>query len=361
MLDATQMTQPGAGRLAHAPADHPPVPRAKIGVMLVNLGTPQATDYWSMRRYLSEFLSDRRVIDYSPMFWQPLLQLVILSKRPFSSGKAYEGIWNRERDESPLMTITRDQSEKLSARLAADLGEGIVVDFCMRYGEPSTASRIKAMQAAGCEKILFFPLYPQYAGATTATANDALFRALMDLVWQPACRTVPPYYDHPLYIDALAKSVEAKYAALAAEGAGRPDALVTSYHGLPKRYLVEKGDPYHCHCHATTRRLRERLGFAQDEVVLTFQSRFGSEEWLQPYTVEEVARLAKAGKRHIAVMAPAFSSDCVETLEEISEEIKESFLHAGGERFDYIPCLNATEDHMAMIEAIVRNELQGWV
>ena len=361
MLDATaakaEMIQPGDGRPAHAPGDHPAVARGRIGIMLVNLGTPQATDYWSMRRYLSEFLSDRRVIDYSPLFWQPLLQLVILTKRPFSSGAAYRGIWNNERDESPLLTITRDQTEKLAERLAGDLGERIVVDFCMRYGEPSTASRIEAMQKAGCEKILFFPLYPQYAGATTATANDALFRSLMDLVWQPAVRTVPAYYDHPLYIDALAKSVERAYAGMDK----RPDALVTSYHGLPKRYLVEKGDPYHCQCAGTTRRLRERLGFAQDEVVLTFQSRFGSEEWLQPYTVEEVARLARAGKKHIAVMAPAFSSDCVETLEEISEEIKEAFEEAGGERFDYIPCLNASEDHMVMIEAIVRNELQGWV
>lgn len=357
MLDAAEMIQPGADRLAHAPGDHPPVPRAKIGVMLVNLGTPSATDYWSMRRYLSEFLSDRRVIDYSPLFWQPLLQLVILSKRPFTSGKAYQGIWNRERNESPLLTTTREQAEKLAARLAPDLGGRIVVDYCMRYGEPSTASRVKAMQAAGCEKILFFPLYPQYAGATTATANDAFFKALMELDWQPASRTVPPYADHPLYIEALARSVEGAYARMDR----RPDALVTSYHGLPRRYLVEKGDPYHCQCAATTRRLRERLGFAKEEVVLTFQSRFGSEEWLQPYTVEEVARLAKAGKKHIAVMAPAFSSDCVETLEEISEEIKESFLHAGGERFDYIPCLNASEDHMVMIEAIVRNELQGWI
>ncbi len=357
MLDASQMTEAGAGRLAHAPGDHPPVPRARIGVMLVNLGTPPATDYWSMRKYLSEFLSDRRVIDYSPLFWQPLLQLIILTKRPFSSGKAYQSIWNTERDESPLLTITREQTEKLRARLEADLGEGVVVDFCMRYGEPSTVSRVKAMQAAGAEKILFFPLYPQYAAATTATANDAFFKALMEINWQPASRTVPPYYDHPLYIEALAKSVEAAYAGMDR----RPDALVTSYHGLPKRYLVEKGDPYHCQCAGTTRRLRERLGFSNEEVVLTFQSRFGSEEWLQPYTVEEVARLAKAGKKHIAIMAPAFSSDCVETLEEISEEIKESFLHAGGERFDYIPCLNASEDHMVMIEAIVRNELQGWI
>ena len=347
----------GEGRLAHAPADHPAIPRAKVGVMLVNLGTPDATDYWSMRRYLNEFLSDRRVIDYSPWIWQPLLQLVILSKRPFSSGEAYRGIWNTERDESPLLTITRDQTEALADRMTAAFGEKVLVDFCMRYGNPSTESRVTAMQKAGCERILFFPLYPQYSGATMGTANDQLFRALMKLNWQPAVRTVPAYYDHPLYIEALAKSVERAYAGLE----HRPDALVTSYHGLPKRYLVEGGDPYHCQCAKTSRLLKQRLGFRDDEVVLTFQSRFGPEEWLQPYTVEEVARLAEAGKKRIAVIAPAFSADCVETLEEINEEIKEAFEEAGGEEFTYIPCLNAEPDHMEMIEAIVRNELQGWV
>ncbi len=358
MLDAAaDAVRPGEDRLSHAPADHPAVPREKIGVMLVNLGTPDGTDYWSMRRYLGEFLSDRRVIDLNPVFWQVLLQTVILTKRPFSSGAAYRGIWNNEKNESPLLTTTREQAEALRARLAPGFGEGVVVDFCMRYGNPSTQSRVSAMQAAGCERILFFPLYPQYAGATTGTANDAFFRALMKLNWQPASRTVPPYYRHPLYIQALARSVERAYAGMDR----RPDALVTSYHGLPKRYLVEKGDPYHCQCAATTRMLREKLGFATEEVVLTFQSRFGSEEWLQPYTVEEVARLAKAGKKHIAIMAPAFSSDCVETLEEINEEIRESFVHAGGERFDYIPCLNASDDHMEMIEAVVRNELSGWL
>jgi ferrochelatase len=333
------------------------VPRAKIGVMLVNLGTPDATDYWSMRRYLGEFLSDRRVIDYSPWLWQPLLQLIILSKRPRSSGRAYASIWNNERNESPLLTTTRDQTEALATRLADAWGDKVMVDFCMRYGNPSTDSRIRAMQAAGCERILFFPLYPQYAGATSATANDALFKTLMQLNWQPSVRTVPAYYDNPLYIDALAKTVEEAYAGLD----NRPDALVASYHGLPKRYLVKKGDPYHCQCQATTRRLRERLGFSKDEVVHTFQSRFGPEEWLQPYTVKEVAILAKAGKKRIAVMAPAFSSDCIETLEEINEEIKEAFIHAGGEEFTYIPCLNDRPDHIDMIESIVRNELSGWI
>lgn len=354
---AGDMERPGQGRLAHAPEDHPPQPRRKIGVMLVNLGTPDGTDYWSMRRYLNEFLSDRRVIDYSPLLWQPLLQLIILSKRPKSSGQAYAGIWNKEKDESPLLTTTREQTEALASRLSAAYGEDVVVDFCMRYGNPSTPERIEAMQKAGCDRILFFPLYPQYAGATTGTANDQLFRVLMTLDWQPAVRTVPAYYDHPLYIEALANTVRETYAGLE----HRPDALVTSYHGLPKRYLVKKGDPYHCQCQGTTRRLREALGFAKEEVVTTFQSRFGPEEWLQPYTVEEVARLAEAGKKRIAVMAPAFSADCVETLEEINEEIKESFLHAGGEEFTYIPCLNARVDHMDMIETIVKSELGGWI
>lgn len=348
--------QPGAGRLAHAAPDHPAIPPAKIGVILTNLGTPDATDYWSMRRYLSEFLSDRRVIDYSPLFWQPLLQLVILSKRPFSSGEAYRSIWNTDRDESPLRTTTRAQAEAVAARLAARHGETIIVDFAMRYGNPSTRSVIEKLRDQGCERIVFFPLYPQYSATTTATANDAAFQALMTLKWQPAIRTVPAYYDHPLYIGALANSVERAYAELDA----RPDVLVTSYHGMPLRYLTE-GDPYHCQCRKTTRLLRERLGFSRDEVVVTFQSRFGSEEWLQPYTVEEVARLAEQGKKRIAIMAPAFSSDCVETLEEINEEIRESFLEAGGEAFTYIPCLNEKDDHIDMMMAILGRELAGWV
>jgi protoporphyrin/coproporphyrin ferrochelatase len=348
---------PGApDRLAYAPAGHPPVPPARIGVVLANLGTPDATDYWSMRRYLGEFLSDRRVIDYPAWKWQPLLQLVILSKRPFSSGDNYRKIWDEEAGDSPLRLITRKQAEAVAARLADRHGDRVVVDFAMRYGNPSTASVIRRLRDAGCERMLFFPLYPQYSAPTTATANDEAFRTLMQLRWQPAARTVPSYYDHPLYIEALARSVEAAYAGLER----RPDLLVTSYHGMPRRYL-EEGDPYHCQCQATTRHLRDRLGFAADEVVVTFQSRFGREEWLQPYTVEEVARLAQTGRRHIAIMAPAFSADCVETLEEINGEIREAFLHAGGEGFTYVPCLNADPAHIDMIEAILERELAGWL
>lgn len=362
MYDAQMMQRtvapdhPGAGRLAHADVDHPPVPIARIGVVLSNLGTPDATDYWPMRRYLNEFLSDRRVIDYSPWLWQPLLQLIILTKRPFSSGAAYRGIWNTAANESPLLTTTREQARAVAARLALEYGDRVIVDFAMRYGNPSTPSVIRRLKDQGCERIVFFPLYPQYSAPTTATACDQAFRTLMDMKWQPSLRTVPAYYDHPLYIEALAQSVERAYASLD----HRPDVLVTSYHGVPRRYLLE-GDPYHCQCQKTTRLLRERLGFHADEVVVTFQSKFGPEEWLKPYTVEEVARLAESGKKRIAIMAPAFSSDCVETLEEINEEIHESFTEAGGDAFTYIPCLNAEPAHVDMLVAILQREMAGWI
>ena len=277
---------------SHLPSDHPAVKPAKVGVLIANLGTPDGTDYWSMRRYLNEFLSDRRVIDYSPWKWQPLLQLIILSKRPFTSGKAYESIWNQEANESPLMTITKAQTAKLKEAMQARYGDRVVLDFCMRYGNPSTKSKVREMVEQGCDKIVFFPLYPQYAGATSATANDQFFRALSEEKWQPAVRVVPPYFDRPSYIDALAKSVETAYAAME----DKPDILVTSYHGVPKRYLME-GDPYHCQCQKTTRLLKERLGWDDSQIKTTFQSRFGPEEWLQPYTVEEVARLAESGRK----------------------------------------------------------------
>ena len=344
----------GATPLPHAPTDHPRVRMGRIGVLLANLGTPDGHDYRSMRRYLNEFLSDRRVIDYSPWLWQPLLQGVILTSRPFRSGAAYRSIWNTEANESPLATITKAQTAAMAERMQARFGDRVMVDYCMRYGNPSTRSKVEAMQAAGCDRIVFFPLYPQYAGATTATANDQFFRALMRLKWQPATRTVAPYFDRDDYVSALAASVERSVAE-----SGKPDVLVCSYHGLPKRYLME-GDPYHCQCQKTTRLLRARLGWAEDEVVTTFQSKFGPEEWLQPYTVEEVARLARAGKTKIAVIAPAFSADCIETLEEINEEIRESFEHAGGERFTYVPCLNDDTAHMDALAAIVAENLQGW-
>ncbi|MEM7269768.1 MAG: ferrochelatase [Pseudomonadota bacterium] len=341
-------------RLAHAPAAHPRVPPRKTGVLLSNLGTPNGTDYWNMRRYLREFLSDRRIIEAPVWLWQPILHGIILTTRPSKSGEAYASIWNKELDESPLRTHTRNQTEAVAERLSAKY-DNVVVDYCMRYGDPSTGSKIQELYEAGCDRIVFMPLYPQYSATTTATANDQAFRQLMKMRWQPAFRTVAAYYEHPLYTEALAQSVERAYAAMDA----KPDVLVASYHGLPKEYL-DKGDPYHCTCHKTTRLLKERLGWA-DGIETTFQSRFGPKEWLQPYTVERVAELAKEGKKHIAVMAPGFSSDCVETLEEINEEIKEAFEEAGGERFDYIPCLNDDAAHIDMIEAILDAELTGWV
>ncbi len=348
----TQATCP-----AHAPKDHPNVARGKTGILLANLGTPDDYSYWPMRRYLNEFLSDKRVIDYPSWKWQPLLQLIILTKRPFSSGKAYESIWDKEKGESPLMVITKDQTANIKTVLEGQYGEQIMVDFCMRYGNPSTISKVQEMVAAGCERILFFPLYPQYAGATSATANDQFFRALMEEKWQPAARTVPAYFDHPSYIDALAKSIEDAYAS----ASKRPELLVVSYHGMPKRYLQE-GDPYHCQCQKTTRLLKERLGWENTELRTTFQSQFGPEDWLRPYTVEEVARLAKEeGKTSIAVIAPAFSADCIETLEEINEEIKESFEEAGGEDFLYIPCLNSDDVHIRALCQIINDNLGGWV
>ena len=340
----------------HAAADHPKVSFGKTGVLLANLGTPDDHSYWPMRRYLNEFLSDKRVIDYPWWKWQPLLQLIILTKRPFSSGAAYKSIWNHDKGESPLMTITKDQTAKMKAALEARYGDQVVVDFCMRYGNPSTKSKVDAMIAQGCQKILFFPLYPHYAGATSATACDQFFRSLMDVKWQPIARTVEPYFEHPLYIEALAQSVEKAYGALE----DRPDILVCSYHGVPIRYLME-GDPYHCQCQKTTRLLKERLGWADTEITTTFQSQFGPEEWLQPYTVEEVARLAEQGKKKIAVVAPAFSADCIETLEEINEEIKESFEEAGGEQFTYIPCLNDDDAHIKALSAVVEDNLKGWI
>ena len=346
----------GTGRLAHAPADHPTVKQPKIGVLLANLGTPDGYDYWSMRRYLGEFLSDKRVIDYPAWKWQPLLQLIILTKRPFTSGANYKLIWNQERNESPLMTITRDQTAAIASSLSALHGDGVMVDFCMRYGNPSTRSRVRAMVEAGCEKILFFPLYPHYAGATSATANDAFFKALMDEKRQPAARTVAEYFDHPAYIDALAQSVERAYGALD----HKPDVLVASYHGMPERYLMS-GDPYHCQCQKTSRLLRERLGWEKGAINTTFQSVFGPEEWLKPYTVKHVAELAKQGKKHIAVMAPAFSADCIETLEEINGEIREAFEHAGGEVFTYIPCLNDDAAHVAALVKVIEANLAGWL
>ena len=342
--------------MATLPPDHPPVLPEKVGVLLIALGTPDSPGYWDMRRYLKEFLSDRRVIEVNPLLWKFLLNVVILTKRPFSSGEAYESIWDHERDESPLRTITREQTEKLGAKLREKFGDEVVVDYGMRYGNPSTASRIEALQEQGCQRIVLFPLYPQYAAATTATACDQAFRALMSIRWQPAVRTVPAYHDHQGYIEALANSIRRHLADLDWE----PDVLVTSFHGVPKRYLLA-GDPYHCQCQKTARLLRENLGWPEDKLQIAFQSLFGKEEWLRPYTVEHVAALAEQGRKKLAIIAPGFSADCVETLEEIQEEIREAFEEAGGEQFTYIPCLNAEDDHIDLLADITTRELAGWV
>jgi ferrochelatase len=342
--------------MAVLPPDHPRLPSPRIGVLLLNLGTPDSPGYWDMRRYLKEFLSDRRVIETNPLVWKFVLNVIILSRRPFTSGEAYEQIWDHARNESPLRTITRDQAKLLGERLGALYGERVLVDWAMRYGQPTTAAKIEALQQQGCDRILLFPLYPQYSATTTATACDEAFRALMTLRWQPSVRTVPPYHDHPAYIDALAQSIKAHLAGLD----WQPEVVVTSYHGLPRSYLL-RGDPYHCQCQKTTRLLRERLGWPERRLQVAFQSLFGKEEWLRPYTVEHVAELARAGVRDLAVMAPGFSADCVETLEEIQGQIREAFEAAGGQRFAYIPCLNATEPQIDLLAQVIERELRGWI
>jgi protoporphyrin/coproporphyrin ferrochelatase len=325
----------------------------RIGVLLLNLGTPDATDYWSMRRYLKEFLSDRRVVEEPRLKWWMVLNLIILTVRPGRKGKDYEKIWNRERDEGPLKTITREQAEKLEAALA---NQGIVVDWAMRYATPAVAPRIARLQERGCDRILLVPLYPQYAAATTATACDQAFRALMALRWQPAIRVVPPYYGETVYIDAVAGSMRDHLAGLDFE----PEALIVSFHGMPVKY-AEHGDPYPSHCRETARLVRERLGWPAERWHTTFQSRFGSDPWIEPYTIDIVQRLAGSGVRRLAVVAPGFAADCLETLEELDMENRQAFLAAGGEKFAYIPCLNAGPRGMAVIEGIVRRELAGWI
>jgi ferrochelatase len=337
------------------PSNHPPVHSGRIGVLIVNLGTPDATDYWSMRRYLKEFLSDRRVIEENRLKWWLILNLIILSVRPSRKGRDYEKIWNRERNESPLKTITRAQAEKLAPLLAA-AGSNIVVDWAMRYGNPSIPSRLEALQRQGCERILIVPLYPQYSAATSATVCDKAFDALKTMRWQPAVRIAPPWHDDPVYIDALARSLEAELGKLPF----KPDMILASFHGVPKDYLL-KGDPYHCHCAKTARLLRERLALGEDRFMMTFQSRFGTAEWLQPYTDMTVKALAERGVKNLAVVTPGFVADCLETLEEIAVENAEIFHHHGGENFAAIPCLNDREAGMAVIRHVVQRELQGWV
>jgi ferrochelatase len=338
------------------PVDHPPVRVGRIGVLLLNLGTPEATDYWSMRRYLKEFLSDRRVIETPRLLWWPVLNLIVLTTRPGRKGRDYDTIWNKERNEGPLKTITRSQAEKLTERLRSVSGDRITVDWAMRYGRPEVRERIQALLGQGCDRILLVPLYPQYSAATSATACDQAFRALMDMRWQPAVRVSPPYHDDPVYIDAVVSSMKRDLAKLSFE----PEVILVSFHGVPKEYLL-KGDPYHCHCVKTWRLMREAFGWPAEKFRMSFQSRFGPDEWLKPYTDETVKALAEGGVKRMAIVAPGFSADCLETLEELDGENREIFLHNGGEHFAYLPCLNDSDEGMRVIEHIVERELQGWI
>jgi len=331
----------------HAPAGHPPIPAPKVGVLLVNLGTPDAAEAKAVRRYLKEFLSDRRVVEIPQLLWQPILRGAILTTRPKKSAHAYSQVWTGSG--SPLAAITRAQSDALQGAF----GPGVMVDWGMRYGNPAIGDRLQAMKAAGCERILLAPLYPQYCAATTATANDKAFLALAGMRWQPAIRTLPPYFDDPAYIGALKASVEASLAGLDFE----PDAILASFHGMPQRTL-ELGDPYHCHCRKTGRLLAEGLG---RELIVTFQSRFGRAKWLEPATDTVLAGLPGKGVKKVAIVAPGFSADCVETLEELSIRGRETFEEAGGTHFAALPCLNADEPGMAMLRSILARELAGWV
>jgi ferrochelatase len=340
---------------AHRPAGHPAVAAGRIGVLLVNLGTPEATDPNSVRRYLREFLADKRVIEDDGLVWKLVLNGIVLPFRPRRKGRDYDKIWNRDKNESPLKTITRSQAEKLSSILEP-LGKHVMVDWAMRYGEPSIASRLGMLAAKGCERLLLVPLYPQYAAATTATVCDEAFRALMKMRWQPAIRVAPPYYDEPVYIEALASTLETELRRLPF----KPDVILASFHGMPKMYF-EKGDPYYCQCAKTARLLRERLKLDDNTFRMTFQSRFGRAEWIQPYTDETVKSLATQGVGNLAVITPGFSADCLETLEEIAGENAHIFKQHGGKNFVHIPCLNDSEAGMLVIWTIVLRELKGWV
>lgn len=325
----------------------------KVGVLLINLGTPEGTDAKNVRNYLREFLSDRRVIEWPRLLWYPILYGIVLNVRPKKSGALYKRIWNNEKNESPLRTYTRAQAEKLAPVLQEN---GVEVDWAMRYGQPSVEKVLNRMVDAGCDRVLVFPLYPQYSATTTATVLDAVFDCLKKRRTVPAIRSVPPYCDDPVYIDALAKSVEKHLAQLSFV----PEKIIASYHGVPQSY-VQRGDPYPVECQRTTDALRNRLGMDKDKLLMTFQSRFGPEEWLQPYTDHTVEALAKEGIKSVAVFNPGFVADCLETVDEMGHEAAKTFLDNGGQNFAHIPCLNDSEDGMRVIETLVRKELQGWI
>ena len=327
--------------------DHPEIKFGKTGVLIVNLGTPDSTKWLDIRRYLKEFLSDRRVIEVNPILWQLILNLIILNLRPSKTAKAYKEIWMKDINMSPLMYYTKKQAEKVSNSIS---NEEILVDFAMRYGNPSIKSKIKKLHDNGCENLIILPLYPQYAAATTATVCDEVYRTLMSMRWQPSLKIIPHYESDPLYIDALVNSINSKIENIN----WKPDLILASYHGIPKKYF-DKGDPYHCYCHKTTRLISEK--FKEIEIKTTFQSRFGPEEWLQPYTDKTLERLPKEGVKNVLAICPGFSSDCVETLEEILIQGKESFMEAGGENFDMIPCLNDNDDHIKLLNSLIKRNI----
>lgn len=339
-------------QMPELPPGHPPIRPSKIGVLLVNLGTPEATGYWPMRRYLKEFLSDPRVIETNRVLWWLILNLVILTIRPTKSGHAYEQIWNKEKNESPLKTITRAQAEGV----AKALGDTAVVDWAMNYGFPPIADRLHYLKDQGCDRVLVFPLYPQYSAATTASVMDKLGKAMEKIRWQPTIRVVPPYFAEATYVDAIAASLNDHLKTLT----WKPDRILMAFHGLPREYL-DKGDPYHCQCQKTARLVRNKLGFSPDYMNVVFQSRFGRAEWLQPYAQQTVEGLPQQGVKNLLIISPGFASDCVETLEELSIGLKETFEDKGGENFAVVPCLNASRGSLRMLESIVRNELKGWL
>ena len=323
--------------------NHPIVKFGKTGVLLINLGTPDSTSWLDIRKYLKEFLSDRRVIEINPILWQIILNLFILTFRPSKTAHAYKKIWRKETNESPLLYFTREQALKLKNKIG---NKNIIVDFAMRYGNPSIKSKLLLLKEQGCENIIVLPLYPQYAAATTATVCDEVYRTLMSMRWQPSLQIIPHYESDPFYISALVKSIERKIKSIS----WKPDLVLSSYHGIPKKYF-DKGDPYHCYCHKTTRLMKEKYKLI--DIQTTFQSRFGPQEWLTPYTDKTLEALPSKGVKNLLVICPGFASDCVETLEEISIQGKESFINNGGQNFDLIPCLNDNQDHIELFEKLV--------
>ncbi|MDC2986639.1 ferrochelatase [Candidatus Pelagibacter bacterium] len=324
--------------------NHPKVKFGKTGVLLINLGTPDSTNWWDIRKYLKEFLSDRRVIEVNPIVWQIILNLFILTFRPSKTAHAYKKIWRKETNESPLLYFTRSQAIKLKEKMG---NENIIIDFAMRYGNPSIKSKLNLLKEEGCENIIILPLYPQYAAATTATVCDEVYRTLMKMRWQPSLQIIPHYESEDLYINALIKSIDKKIKSIN----WKPELIISSYHGIPKKYF-DQGDPYHCYCHKTTRLLKEK--YSSIDIQTTFQSRFGPQEWLTPYTDKTIESLPKKGIKNLLVICPGFASDCVETLEEINIQGRESFLESGGENFDLIPCLNDSPDHIDLFEKLVK-------